>query len=65
VDVPDIDVERRRTDRVDDDDVEIAVVPSDDAGAIFVAKVDLPLADHRLLSPQPSLPRLFAAFAAA
>jgi hypothetical protein len=41
--------------------VKIAVVPADDAGAVFVAEVDLPLRDHRRFSlgrPLPSLPFL-------
>src|SRR5215472_9470165 len=48
VDVRDVDIEHRRAHGVDDGDVEVAVVPSDDAGAVLLAKVDLPLADHRL-----------------
>ena len=43
VDVLDVDVEGRRAHRVDDDDVEIAVVPADDARAVFLAEIDLPL----------------------
>jgi hypothetical protein len=29
--------------------VDIAVIPAEDAGAIFPAKIDLPLADHVVL----------------
>ncbi len=54
VDVLDVDVEGRRSHRVDQDDVEVAVVPAQDAGAVFLTKIDLPLTDHRV-SPR-SLP---------
>ena len=36
VDVLDVDVERRRAHRVDDDDVEVAVVPPDNSGPVFL-----------------------------
>ncbi len=47
MDVRDVDVEHRRPHRVDQRDVKVAVVPADDAGAVFVAEVDLALRDHR------------------
>ncbi len=46
MDVLDVDVERRRAHRVDDGDVEIAVVPPDDAGPVLLPELDLPLTDH-------------------
>src|SRR5436305_2348472 len=46
VDVIDVDVERRRAHGVDDRHVEVAVVPSHDAGAILLPEFDLSLADH-------------------
>ena len=46
MDVLEVDVERRRAHGVDDHDVEIAVIPSEDAGAVFLPKIDLPLTDH-------------------
>src|SRR5262249_50990441 len=57
VDVLDVDIERCRAHRVDEDDVEIAVVPPDDSGAVLFAKIDLPLTDHSAspwLSRSPS-----------
>src|SRR5512141_3132916 len=50
--VLDVDVERRRAHGVDDHNVNIAVVPPDDARAVFLAKIDLPLTDHGG-SPRP------------
>jgi hypothetical protein len=44
--VLDIYVERCRAHRVDDGDMEIAIVPPDDAGTVFLSKINLPLADH-------------------
>ena len=61
MDVRDVDVKHRRAHGVDQRDVEIAVVPADDAGAVFVAEVDLPLGDHCRFSlglPLPSPPFL-------
>src|SRR5215471_20818684 len=52
VDVLDVYVERRRTHGVDQHDVEIAIVPSDNARAVFLAEIDLPLTDHPR-SPRP------------
>src|SRR4029079_19500759 len=46
MDVLDIDVERRRTHRVDDHDVKIAIIPAQDAGPIFLPKCDLALRYH-------------------
>src|SRR5262249_5924456 len=48
VNVLDINVERRRAHRIDDHDVKIAVVPADDARAVFLPEIDLPLGDHGL-----------------
>ena len=53
VDVLDVDVERCRAHRIDEDDVEVAVVPPDDSGAVLLAKIDLPLTDHPA-SPWPA-----------
>src|SRR4029450_12660886 len=39
----------------DERNVKIAVVPPDDAGAVFLAKIDLPLIDHSR-SPRPWQP---------
>src|ERR1700722_12135222 len=61
MEVRDVNVEHRRAHGVDQHDMEIAVVPADDAGAVFVAEVDLPLGDHCLDSlglPLPSPPFL-------
>ena len=55
MDVLDVDVERGGAHRVDDGNVEVAVVPADDARAIFVAEFDLPLANHPRVSPQRPL----------
>src|SRR5262249_15807456 len=38
--------------RIDDCDMEIAVIPPDDSGTVFLPKIDLPLTDH-LDSPSP------------
>jgi hypothetical protein len=53
MDMFDVDVERCAAHRVNEDDVEIAVVPPDDSGAVFLAKIDLPLTDHPA-SPRPT-----------
>jgi hypothetical protein len=42
----DIDVKNRSTHRVDEYDMEVAVVPAHDAGPVFVAEVDLTLQNH-------------------
>src|ERR1700732_523272 len=52
-----VDIKHRRAHGVDQHDVEVAVVPADDAGPVFVAKVNLPLRDHRRRSLRLLLPR--------
>src|SRR5262245_239639 len=52
VDVFNVNVERCRAHRVDEDDMEITVVPPDDPGTVLFAKIDLPLTDHPA-SPWP------------
>src|SRR5262249_54878304 len=47
VNVLDVDVKRGSPHRIDDNDVEITVVPAEDSGPIFVAEGDLARADHR------------------
>src|SRR5579863_10375279 len=54
VNVLDVNVERGGSHRVNDQHMDIAVVPAEDAGAIFPAKIDLPLADHALLPARTS-----------
>jgi hypothetical protein len=56
--VLDIHVERRGAHRIDDGDVEIAIIPPNDAGTVFLPKIDLPLTDHHALlwAAWPSLP---------
>src|ERR1700691_4703751 len=49
VNMLDVDVERGAPHRVNDQHVDIAVIPAEDSGAIFPAKFDLPLAAHVLL----------------
>jgi hypothetical protein len=46
VNVRDIHVERRGAHGVDDRDMKITIVPTNDAGAVFLPKIDLPLTDH-------------------
>src|SRR5215472_4780626 len=49
VDVCNINIKRRRTDRVDDQDMDVTVVPADDARAIFPTERFLPIRDHVVL----------------
>src|SRR5215467_9468069 len=49
MDVLHIDVERRCAHRVDDGNMKIAVVPTDDTRAVLLSKIDLPLTDHDFL----------------
>src|SRR6202047_3459865 len=52
-----VDIKHRRAHGVDQHDVEVAVVPADDTGPVFVAEIDLPLRDHCLRSIGLLLPR--------
>src|SRR5579872_6523239 len=58
VNMLDVNVERGGAHGVNDQHMDITVVPAEDAGAIFPAKFDLPLADHLLLprADRPILP---------
>ena len=60
----DINIECRGAHRVDDHDMNIAVIPAEDARAIFLTEADLPLADHRSLSLIPVFWLLCALFVA-
>jgi hypothetical protein len=57
MDVFDVHVKRRRAHGVNEDDMEIAIVPPDNSGAVFLAKIDLPLTDHSA-SPRPVRPAI-------
>jgi hypothetical protein len=46
VNVLDVNVERCGAHRIDDRDMEIAVIPPDDSGTVLLPKIDLPLTDH-------------------
>ena len=46
VNVRDVNIERRAAHRVDDQDMDIAVIPADDPRAVFLAKRFLPFGDH-------------------
>src|SRR6185503_4823595 len=60
VDVFDVDIKRGGAYRVDDGDVEIAVVPADDARAILVAEFDLALTNHPRISwRQPDISHMY------
>jgi hypothetical protein len=52
MDVVEIDVEGRGAHRVDEDDVEIAIVPADDPRPVLLTELDLPLTDHDHLPPR-------------
>jgi len=49
MDVRNVDIKRRGADRVDDQDMDIAVIPADDARAIFLTERFLPIGDHVVL----------------
>src|SRR5215469_8800203 len=53
VDMLNVDIESCRTHRVDNQNMHITVVPTDDARAIFLPECLLAFADHVMLRPKP------------